>query len=56
MIVAASAVDLLPNGLFSTLPYFFSGVLAGAVPSVRAAPLRRATRVTARAVAPAAVA
>ncbi len=56
MIVAASAVDLLPNGLFSTLPYFFSGVLAGAVPSARTAAPRRATRGAVRAVAPAAVA
>jgi hypothetical protein len=56
MIVAASAIDLLPNGLFSTLPYFFSGVLAGAVPSARMAAPRRATRGAVRAVAPAAVA
>jgi hypothetical protein len=33
LIVAINAVDLLPNGLFSYLPYFYSGVLAGVLPS-----------------------
>lgn len=32
LIVAINAVDLLPNGLFSYLPYFYSGVLAGVLP------------------------
>ena len=27
MIVAMAALDLLPNGLFSTYPYFLSGAL-----------------------------
>jgi hypothetical protein len=33
LIVAINAVDLLPNGLFSYLPYFYSGILAGVLPS-----------------------
>ncbi|MDQ3032014.1 MAG: hypothetical protein M3Y87_06330 [Myxococcota bacterium] len=41
LIVAINAVDLLPNGLFSYLPYFYSGILAGVLPAFlasRAAP------------------
>ncbi|WP_053232013.1 hypothetical protein [Sandaracinus amylolyticus] len=37
LIVAINAVDLLPNGLFSYLPYFYSGVLAGVLPAFVAA-------------------
>lgn len=33
LIVAVNAVDLLPNGLFSYLPYFYSGILAGVLPA-----------------------
>lgn len=33
LIVAINAVDLLPNGLFSYLPYFYSGILAGVLPA-----------------------
>jgi len=29
LIVALNATDLLPNGLFSYLPYYFAGVLLG---------------------------
>ncbi len=29
LLVAASAIDMLPNGYFSVLPYYFAGVLAG---------------------------
>ncbi|UJR87122.1 Hypothetical protein I5071_92230 [Sandaracinus amylolyticus] len=34
MIAGLNAVELLPNGLFSWLPYFYSGVLAGAVGAI----------------------
>lgn len=36
LIAAINAVDLLPNGLFSYLPYFYSGVLAGVLPAFTA--------------------
>lgn len=48
LIVAINAVDLLPNGLFSYLPYLYSGVLAGVLPALTA------PRPTARAHGPAA--
>jgi hypothetical protein len=34
LIVAVRVVELLPNGLFSFLPFFFSGALAGAAAGV----------------------
>ncbi|AKF09425.1 membrane protein [Sandaracinus amylolyticus] len=34
MIAGLNALELLPNGLFSWLPYFYSGVLAGAVSAI----------------------
>jgi hypothetical protein len=35
LIAALNAVELLPNGLFTFLPYVYSGVLAGVLPSLR---------------------
>jgi hypothetical protein len=53
LIVAVSAVDLLPNGLFNVLPFFLAGALAGlaqgspvAPPGRRPAPLAAATVTT----------
>jgi len=37
LIVAIHALDLIPNGLFSLLPFFFAGALMGVLPGVSAA-------------------
>lgn len=49
LIVAINAVDLLPNGLFSYLPYLYSGVLAGVLPVAARAGARRVRGPAARA-------
>ncbi len=38
LIVAVNALDLIPNGLFHTLPYFFAGVLWGVLEGDEFAP------------------
>ena len=49
LIVAINAVDLLPNGTFSFLPYFYSGILAGVLPALSSERERRARGPAARA-------
>jgi hypothetical protein len=40
-IIVIHGVDLLPNGLFTVLPYFYAGVLSGAVPAFTAVRRRK---------------
>jgi hypothetical protein len=44
LLVVAHSIDLIPNGLFTVLPFFLAGALAGAVEGMNEQP-RRATQV-----------